>query len=91
MHGKGQDREQHCRALAKQASGLRYDSPDAIAILDQEDWSQIWPVVDGDGILTGEIVGSEEGYVNVEDLAMVAVADLSTEQRESIADGYVVL
>lgn len=91
MHGKGIDREEHCRKLAQEAAGLRYDSPEATAILDREDWSEIWPIVDAEGYLTGGICGSEDGFANVDDLAMVALSDLSDEQLETSDSGYVKL
>ena len=80
------------RALADRACGLRYDSPEAGAIMDEEDWAHHWPVVDGEGLLTGDVVETEdctEEYINVDDVAMVSRDDLTAKQRKTICDGYV--
>jgi len=90
------DREQKLRKLASKAAGLRYDSKRAQKILDAEDWSQFYPIVDNQGNLTGAIIGSQEaaGYSNVDDMAMVANRDLTPEQIASVPmngnmEGYV--
>lgn len=77
-------------ALAEEAVGLRYDSPEAKVILDREDWANHWPVVDADGILTGDVVETDDcdGYLNVADEAMIAVEDLRPGQRSVALDGY---
>ena len=76
--------------LAERASGLRYDSTEAKAILDTEDWANHWPVVDADGLLTGDVVETDgcAGYLNVRDEAMIAVEELRPGQRSSAIDGY---
>jgi len=74
------DREQKLRKLASKAAGLRYDSKRAQKILDAEDWSDFWPIVDNNGMLTGGITDAQERYINVEDLAMVDFGDLTQEQ-----------
>ena len=72
-------------ALTDRAAGLRYDSPDAIAILDEADWANHWPVVDADGLLTGDVVETDdcENYWNVDDMAMISDNDIRPEQRPS--------
>jgi len=60
---------------AENAIGLRYDSPKADAILNPArgyDWSDHWPIIDRDGLLTGGIYnGGDDRYWNVDDLAMI--------------------
>jgi len=80
-------------ALASEAVGLRYDSPEAQRILNAReygyendaDWSGFWPVCDARGILTGEITDSDDDeYANVADAAMVLLADLPAVERRRI-------
>jgi len=80
-------------ALANRAAGMHYESPEAKRILDEEDWSDHWPVVDADGILTGDVVETAdcEGYWNVDDMAMIADDDLRPAQRKTRHEGYVTL
>lgn len=68
------------RILAGKCAGMRYDSKRAQKILELGDWQDCWPVCDAAGLLTGDIVGTEEGYLSVSNTAMVAVDDLSPEQ-----------
>ena len=70
------------RAAVSAACGMRYDSPEAAAILNQVDWSQHWPLVDSDGDLTGEITDCDdnEEYANLNDIAMILVSDMTDEQ-----------
>ena len=77
------DREEDLGTLATEARGLRYDSKEAIAILDQGDWSDWWPIVDNKGLLTGEITDCPMGgepMANVNDMAMIPHSQLTTEQ-----------
>jgi hypothetical protein len=37
------------------------------------DWNGTWPVVDRDGDITGDVVDSQDDYLNVEDQAMIHV------------------
>ena len=75
-------------ALAERATGMRYDSPDAKAILNEADWTSHWPVVDADSLLTGDVVETDDcdDYWNVGDEAMIAEDDLHPGQRGQ--DGY---
>ena len=83
---------EHLRLLAEEAIGLQYDSAEAQAILDRRDWQDYWPVVNSDGTLTGEIVGCEDGYLNVDDMAMIPNDEELTEaQRKTIDEGYITL
>ena len=65
--------------------------------MDLAEWDNHWPVVDNDGLLTGEVRETEEmaDYANVADMACIAVADLSPERirasgglREIEESGY---
>ena len=70
------DRCAGLEALAERVSGEKYGSRHAQRILDRGDWVGLWPVVGRGGLYTGGIVGSEDGYANLADMAMVSVDDL---------------
>ena len=63
------------------------------------DWSGIWPLVNGAGLLTGELYDGQSGECyNVMDEAMIHINDLSQTQIEKnggyenlAKDGYVIL
>ena len=65
--------------VAQRASGLRWDSPEAIAIIngpdddgDELDWGEYYLEADGFGNLTGDVIPNEsDGYVVVHDEVMV--------------------
>jgi hypothetical protein len=57
---------------AEACAGLTLGSAEWQEARDAVDWEGLWPEVDGDGELTGKVVGSEEGYLNVENEAMIA-------------------
>lgn len=78
----------HLQALATAAEGLHYNSPEAKKILDAGDWQGYWPVVDRQGILTGDITDSEGAFANVDDLAMISFDDLTPAQRREVEDEY---
>lgn len=66
-------------ALAAIGYGEHYESNQWKTLVDTYTpggWSQFWPVIDGNGILTGEIVDSQDGYYNIADEAMIAAEDL---------------
>ena len=94
-------REERLMALAQASTGLRYDSPEARAILDERDWVDYWPDCDASGLLLGGIVGSGDTgeYANVDDLAMVRWDALpAAEQRriqqsrdDGTYDGHITL
>ena len=74
------DREQTLRRLAARVTGMTYRIQRAETILDREDWQDFWPVVTRKGkrlVYTGEIIGGEEGWANVDDMAMIAVTELT--------------
>jgi hypothetical protein len=61
-----------CRAIAEAHIGDRYDSPEFTADSERAFWDCVWPVIDGDGELTGGISEGEAGMLNVNDAAMIA-------------------
>lgn len=78
------------KRLSREARGLHYESAAAKHVLDQEDWAGVWPVIDSEGILTGEIVDSaDDGYCNVDDMAMIHESELTDDQVAATEDGYV--
>ena len=66
---------QTTQQAANELHGLHYerDEVEAAAIADQVEWDNQWPEIDGDGVYTGSVVGSEEGYANVGDIAMISL------------------
>jgi hypothetical protein len=84
-------RRENLNQLAEQAAGLHFESPAAKKILDTRDWDWHWPVINAAGILTGEVVDSDElaGYGNVDDLAMVPLGELVQGQEFDLDEGYV--
>lgn len=63
-----------CRAVVEAHRGEHYTHPLYRADADRFDWSGVWPLVDRDGDLTGEITEGEECY-GVNDEAMIEAAE----------------
>ena len=62
--------------LAKLGQEMHYRSDEWTARRDTANWAGRWPVIDGDGRLTGEVTDSDgEGFLNVDDEAMIATDD----------------
>ena len=75
--------------LAQRAQGLKYESPEARAILDDGDWAQWWPTCDRNGILDGGIIDSQPDFANVDDLAMVQFSELTPSEIADVREsGY---
>lgn len=51
------------------------------------DWNQVWPEIDRHGNLTGRLVGDEDGFLNVDDEAMIWREEARA-GRWRIEDGY---
>jgi hypothetical protein len=93
------DREQELRNAIGKVVGKHYMDAKARRILDSPklDWSQYWPEVDAQGVITGGLVGDEDGFYNVDDLAMVAknelpatmLTDIREQENSGTFDGYV--
>ena len=76
------------RDMAERAIGLRYDSAEAQTIHGEGDWYQYYPEVDGYGYLTGRVVGdNEDGFIVVDDWAMVEACTLSAEEIQLVDEG----
>ena len=61
--------------------GLHYKSAEWQRLCEAGRWDAEWPEIDRTGRLTGQIVGNEGGYLNVDDAAMIPVA-------EAVAGGW---
>ena len=61
--------------ICQQFAGMNYANDDFRAAAEAADWSDLWPEVDRDGDLTGRLVGNEEGFLNVDEFVMIAVAE----------------
>ena len=84
-------REDQLRYRAEMATGLHYNNSVAPAMLklSRLDWSQYWPVVNSNGLLTGDIVSGEDGFYNVADMAMIPEWELTPEQLSDAEEsGY---
>ena len=75
------------RAIAERTIGLRYDSAEAQTIHGEGDWTQYYPEADGYGYLTGRVIDStDDGYLVVEDVAMVNTSIYSREELRNAGD-----
>jgi len=82
---KGLTDRQRCEAGA----GLHYKSRQWDEIFnDGGGWDGAWPEIDRHGKLTGRIVGSDDGFLNVNDEAMISAAEASAGGWASPDDGY---
>lgn len=64
--------EMTAERAAEACAGLTLDSAEWQEARDAVAWEGLWPEVDGDGQLTGKVVGSEDGYLKVDGEAMIA-------------------
>ena len=81
-----------CRAIARAHIGDRYDSPEFSADSERAYWDGVWPVIDGDGELTGGISEGDDDYLSVNDAAVISTDDalaagwrIDTEERTAAA------
>ena len=71
------------KLLAKANAGIHSQSQAWQQALDCCDWHGVWPVIDAEGLLTGEISEGGDDMSNVDDEAMIETA-------EAIATGWTV-
>jgi hypothetical protein len=76
--------ERRCEAGA----GLHYKSREWGEIFNTGGWDGAWPEIDRHGKLTGRIVGDEDGYLNVNDEAMISEAEARAGGWSRPDDGY---
>ena len=77
--------ERRCEAGA----GLHYRSREWDEIFNAGGgWDGAWPEINRHGNLTGRIIGSEEGFLNVNDEAMISVAEANAGGWGRPHDGY---
>ncbi len=76
--------ERRCEAGA----GLHYKSREWDEIFNTGGWDGAWPEIDRNGKLTGRIVGSEDGFLNVNDEAMISEAEAHAGGWDRPDDGY---
>jgi hypothetical protein len=55
--------------------GLHYRSAEWLRLAEAGCWSDCWPEIDRNGLITGRTIGDEPGFLNVADEAMIAVAE----------------
>jgi hypothetical protein len=78
------------RVLCQLYSGHSITDPDYKRLADDLLWDCVWPEVDGDLLLTGNLVGDEDGYANVRDEAMMQ-EPVALAAGHTVDDGHVVL
>lgn len=52
--------------------GLHYRSAEWLRLAEAGCWSDCWPEIDRDGLITGRTIGDEPGFLNVGEEAMIA-------------------
>lgn len=55
--------------------GLHYRSAEWLRLAEAGNWSDCWPEIDRDGMITGRTIGDEPGFLNVGEDAMIAEAE----------------
>lgn len=75
-----------CRAIASAHAGEHYTSPAFARDCERVNWDGVWPVVDRDGELTGEITEGDDHH-NVGDMAMISHAEAREGGWSVDADG----
>lgn len=63
------------QATAEAHAGMHYRSPEWVAIMHKRGWDGLWPVIDKDGRLTGEVTDRFDDYVCVDDEALISWVD----------------
>jgi hypothetical protein len=75
--------------VAQRAVGLHYENPIAVALIVSAGWAYLYPEVDGYGYLTGRVIDSDDdGFLVVDDVAMVEASTLSEEERRRVDEGW---
>ena len=64
-----------CEAICKRFAGAYYRDRAFRRACDQASWHNVWPVIDRDGDLTGEVCDGDDGYLNVDDEAMITIGE----------------
>jgi hypothetical protein len=78
------------RVLCQLYSGHSITDPDYRRLANDLLWDCVWPEVDGDLTLTGNLVGDEDGYANVRNEAMMQES-VALAAGHAVDDGQVVL
>jgi hypothetical protein len=73
--------------IAEANAGLHYNSREWLRAAGGGEWNGTWPVIDRDGNITGEVVDSVDGYLNVGDEAMIPTGEARV-GGWSVKDGY---
>ena len=74
-------------SICQQFAGKHYRDRQFRQVSAAADWNDVWPEIDRDGDLTGRLVGSENGFLNVDDEAMISTAEARA-GGWTISDGY---
>lgn len=77
-----------CEAICEEFAGSHYRTPAFRRACNAVNWDGLWPVIDRDGDLTGAVVDSEAGYLNVDDDAMIAIGEAKAGRWQLLDDGY---
>ena len=57
--------------VAEEGRTLHFRSEEWRRLAELVQWDCCWPEIDGDGLITGDIVGDQGGFLNVADEAMI--------------------
>ena len=83
------DRIDDLKKAAQKTMGLNYESAEAKAIIDKEDWQDFYPEVDAWGELTGDVIDiDDERYIIIEDLVMIDRGGLDKTELAKLREGY---
>lgn len=74
-------------SICQQFAGKHYHDRQFRQVSAAADWNDVWPEIDRDGDLTGRLVGNENGFLNVDDEAMISTAEARA-GGWTISDGY---
>lgn len=64
-----------CEIVAQAGYSLDYDSAEWRGLAELVQWSGIWPIIDQVGQIDGRITDGEDGFLNVDDEAMIDEED----------------
>ena len=74
-------------SICQQFAGKHYRDRQFRQVSASADWTQVWPEIDRDGDLTGRLIGDDDGFLNVDDEAVISTAEARA-GGWTISDGY---
>lgn len=74
-------------SICQQFAGKHYRDRQFRQVSAAADWNDVWPEIDRDGDLTGRLIGDDDGFLNVDDEAVISTAEARA-GGWTISDGY---